>query len=63
MRAVKDALKGVLWKDDSQVVDLVARKAYATSQPHARVVVDYAEVLEEVAVKQDLFSVLEEVTL
>lgn len=59
-RAVKDALKGVLWQDDSQVVDLVARKAYATTQPHARIVVDYADVLDEVAVDQDLFSALQE---
>jgi crossover junction endodeoxyribonuclease RusA len=62
-RAVKDALKGVLWQDDSQVVDLVARKAYATTQPHARIVVDCAEALEEVAIEQNLFEVLEEVRL
>ena len=28
VKAIKDALKGVLWKDDSQVVELVARKWY-----------------------------------
>jgi len=28
-RAVKDALTGVMWQDDSQVVELVVRKRYA----------------------------------
>lgn len=36
-RAVKDALTGVVWQDDSQVVELVARKRYAcgTERPGA----------------------------
>lgn len=29
LRAVEDALKGILWLDDSQVVDGAARKAFA----------------------------------
>jgi len=62
-RGCLDALKGILWPDDSKVVDLIARKAFATTQPHARILVDYAEVLDEVAIEQNLFSVLEEVTL
>jgi Holliday junction resolvase RusA-like endonuclease len=62
-RAVKDALKGVLWQDDSQVVDLVARKAYASTQPHARILVDYAEVIEELVAEQDLFSVIDALPL
>ncbi|MEF3309300.1 RusA family crossover junction endodeoxyribonuclease [Paenibacillus sp. GYB004] len=28
LKAVKDALKGVIWKDDSQVVDAYVRKRY-----------------------------------
>lgn len=62
-RGCLDALKGILWPDDSKVVDLIARKAFATTQPHARIVVDFAEVLDEVVVEQNLFSVLEEVRL
>lgn len=61
VRAVKDALKGVLWHDDAQVIHLVATKAYATTQPHVRIVVDHAEVVEEIALEQDLFASLEEV--
>jgi len=60
VRAVEDPLTGILWSDDSRVVDIVARKAFATSQPHARVIVDYAEVLDELAIEQDLFAPLEE---
>ncbi|GGH17128.1 RusA family crossover junction endodeoxyribonuclease [Paenibacillus segetis] len=29
LKGVKDALKGVIWKDDSQVVDVFARKRYS----------------------------------
>lgn len=61
VRAVKDALKGVLWHDDAQVIELVARKGYATTQPHARLLVDHAEAIEEVAIAQDLFAGLEEI--
>lgn len=61
VRAVKDALKGVLWKDDSQVIELLARKGYATTQPHVRIVVDHAEAIDEVALEQDLFAGFEEV--
>jgi len=62
-RAVKDALKGVLWKDDSQVIDLVARKGYATGQPQARIVVDYAQAINEAAIEQDLFAGVEQLAL
>jgi len=58
-RAVKDALKGILWHDDSQVIGLVARKGYAVDQPRAYIVVDHAAAVEEIAVAQDLFSTLE----
>lgn len=32
VRAVEDALTGVLWRDDAQVVDQVARKRYGTPE-------------------------------
>jgi len=45
VRAVKDALTRVVWKDDSQVIELMASKAYATSAaPHA--VITVAEIPE-----------------
>lgn len=34
-RGSLDAMKGVLWNDDSQVTELVARKRYADDQPRA----------------------------
>lgn len=43
-RAAVDALKGVLWRDDSQIVDLRARKRYADAGEHPR-----AEILIRVA--------------
>lgn len=63
LRAVKDSLTKTLWRDDAQVVELVARKGYAIGQPFARIVVDHAAPVDEVVVEQDLFSVLEEVRL
>lgn len=36
-RGSLDAMKGVLWRDDSQVVDLHVLKHYAADQPCARV--------------------------
>lgn len=30
LKGVKDALKGIIWKDDSQVVEVFARKRYST---------------------------------
>ncbi len=40
-RAVKDALTGVVWVDDSQVTLLIARKRYcaAGDSPHAAIVI------------------------
>lgn len=29
LKGVKDALKGIIWKDDSQVVDAFVRKRYS----------------------------------
>lgn len=29
LKGVKDALKGIIWRDDSQVVDVYARKRYS----------------------------------
>lgn len=57
VRAVKDALKGVVWGDDSQVVELFARKGYATQQPHVRILVDHAAVVADAAVSLNLFDV------
>jgi crossover junction endodeoxyribonuclease RusA len=36
-RAVADALTGIVWHDDSQVTDLIARKRYAETVAAARV--------------------------
>lgn len=36
LKGVKDALKGVIWKDDSQVVDAFVRKRYS-SRPRIEV--------------------------
>lgn len=43
-RALKDALTGVVWQDDSQVVNVTAHKRYAglDEMPGARVVVEQA---------------------
>lgn len=47
-RAVGDALTGVLWNDDSQVVDLQVRKRYAPpdTAPHAVITVQRAPALD-----------------
>ena len=44
VRSTKDALKGVLYRDDSQVVDLHARKVYAAiaAAPCARITLEEA---------------------
>ena len=60
-RAVLDGLKGVVYHDDGQVVDLIVRKAFAMTEPHVRVVVDHAEPLDEITVQEDLFAGLEEI--
>ncbi|MEY9096323.1 RusA family crossover junction endodeoxyribonuclease [Paenibacillus sp. RC84] len=31
VKGIKDALKGIIWKDDSQVADLIARKRYSST--------------------------------
>lgn len=38
-RAAKDALTGVVWTDDSQVTDLIARKRYCAAGEFPRVVI------------------------
>lgn len=38
-RAVKDALKGIVWKDDSQVVEIFTRKRYAEASAPARALI------------------------
>lgn len=39
-RAIKDALTGIVWVDDSQVVILKAEKHYTLGRPCAEIVVD-----------------------
>ena len=39
LRAVNDALTGVLWADDSAVVELEGRKEYAEAEPRVVIVV------------------------
>lgn len=46
VKGIKDALKGVIWKDDSQVVDLVAGKYYGE---RPRVEITISEVMEREA--------------
>lgn len=41
VKGIKDALKGVIWKDDSQVVDLVASKYYGV-RPRVEVTIKTA---------------------
>ena len=59
LRCIADALTGVLWKDDAQIVELLGRKGYVyAGQPYARIIVDHAAPVEEVAVQTDLFAPL-----
>lgn len=48
VRAVKDALTGVMWTDDSQVMEISARKVYANEGDHpgARITVGKVENVE-----------------
>lgn len=39
LKAIKDALKNVIWKDDSQVVDVIVRKWYS-DRPRVEVAID-----------------------
>jgi Holliday junction resolvase RusA-like endonuclease len=45
LRSVKDGLKAVGWKDDSQVVDVIAIKRYADADtaPHAVITIQAVE--------------------
>lgn len=38
LKGVKDALNGVIWKDDSQVTDVIARKRYS-ARPRVEVII------------------------
>lgn len=42
-RAAKDALSKVIWHDDSQVTDLIARKRYCADGEHPRAVITVRE--------------------
>lgn len=39
VKSTEDALKGIAWKDDSQVVSLIARKSYTREAASAGVIV------------------------
>ena len=41
-KLVEDALNGLVWADDAQVVDLVVRKFYTTGEPGTEVTVRWA---------------------
>jgi crossover junction endodeoxyribonuclease RusA len=58
LRAVLDALTGVLYADDKQVIELRARKLYAVppAGPHARITVEDAAVIEPA--QADIFEAL-----
>lgn len=43
VRSTKDALSKVIWHDDSQVTDLVARKRYCADGEHPRAVITVRE--------------------
>lgn len=42
VKSVKDALNGLMWKDDAQIVDLIALKRY-DSQPRVEIVIEELE--------------------
>lgn len=48
-RSCKDALKGVVWTDDSQVTDLIARKRYCAAGEFPRAVIRVREAAIEEA--------------
>jgi len=58
LRSVKDALKGVTWQDDSQVIDVVAMKRYAgvDEAPHAEVWVEPSAGIAPLERDQPLFE-------
>lgn len=39
VKGVFDSMKGIVWGDDSQVVELIAGKAYALEEPHVTITV------------------------
>ena len=45
-RAVADALTGIVWRDDSQIIDLMARKRYAESVSQSRVEVTITPIVD-----------------
>lgn len=49
LKAVKDALKGILWRDDSQVAEVYMEKLYASGDEQPGVDVEILQIAEEVA--------------
>lgn len=43
VKAVKDALRGICYKDDSQIVELIAKKEYVVEVEHAGVIIEIEE--------------------
>lgn len=54
-RSVFDPITGVLWKDDSQVTELIARKVYGATEEPSRAVVTITE-LAPLDVEQPLLA-------
>lgn len=48
-RAAKDALKAIVWTDDSQVTDLIARKRYCAAGEFPRAIIRVREAAIEVS--------------
>jgi len=63
-RSVFDPLTGVLWKDDSQVTELLARKVYGATEEPSRAVITISELAPQavdsplltMATQEDLYA-------
>ena len=43
LKAVMDSLNGIMWKDDSLIVEVMAKKVYAADKPHILIVIEELE--------------------
>jgi Holliday junction resolvase RusA-like endonuclease len=46
LKAIQDSLKGILWKDDAQIVEIRARRYDSKENPRVEVLVEEAAVWE-----------------